>query len=149
MPPEPDRFRILHDPDHLVGNHYMEVLPGRYGGQCWNAGSAYVDEEVFGYLEGVIGVHEPAFDHFAFTEIPRATWEAILADLTALAAELEAATRVDDLRGRVYYLFTNSEARFADQFPASARGLSALTRELVAWCRDQLRTHDHLTVLGM
>ena len=45
-----DPFRLIRDPAELSGSQFFELLPGAYNGQCWNAGSVYVEEEVFGYL---------------------------------------------------------------------------------------------------
>ena len=97
----------------------------------------------------MIEAHEPTFDHYAFTDVPRAAWRPIVAEFVALASALDAATSVDDVRERVRFVFISSEDRFAADLVPNARALASLVRELVPWIEDQLTRHDTIAILGI
>lgn len=144
-----DDIRLIRDPKELSGTLYIEVLPGKYAGRCWNHGSLFVPEEVFGCLEQLIERRETRYDHWAFTEIARETWELLIPDFVALANALENASGIDDIRGQLRFIFRASESRFATNFRGNADRLAALIRELVAWINDQLSRHDMIAILGI
>lgn len=144
-----DAIRLIRDKGELQGTGYFELLPGEYKGQCWNGGSVFVAEEVFGLIEPVIERHERRFDHYSFVGIRRPAWERITADLERLAERADAATRVGDLGGEVRFLFAETEAEFAREFRANADALARLAREVVSWVREQLREHECVSVLGV
>jgi len=72
---------MITDKSQLTGTCYMEVLPGPYAGECWGSHSVFFREETFSQIEAVIRAHVSEYDHWAFTEIPAATWRVIFADL--------------------------------------------------------------------
>lgn len=144
-----DPIRLIRDKSELQGTCYIEVLPGEYKGQCWNDGSLFLAEDVFGLVEPVIKRHEPRFDHYSFVAIRRPAWERITADLVRLADRAESATGIGDLRGEVGFIFRPTEAEFAQDFRANADSLARLARELAGWVREQLREHECVSVLGM
>jgi hypothetical protein len=133
----------------VSGSLNFELLPGVYGGQCWNDDSAYIQEEVFVYLERVIKRHVPSFHHYAFTDVPRLLWVPLLQDLAQLALRLDTATKPADVRSELGFNFTTSRARRKEDFAANARALAAMIRELVAWVNEQLMTHDGVAILGI
>lgn len=47
---EGDGLKILHSRNELEGTCYIELLPGKYCGTCWNEGSLFFTEEDFGYF---------------------------------------------------------------------------------------------------
>jgi hypothetical protein len=144
-----DPIRLIRDKAELQGTCYIELLPGEYKGQCWNDGSVFLAEDVFGLVEPIIERHEPRFDHYSFVGIRRPAWERITADLERLAERAESAAGVGDLRGEVRFLFIPTEAEFARDFRANAEALAHLARELGGWVREQLREHECVSVLGM
>ena len=144
-----DAIRLIHDKAELQGTCYIELLPGKYNGQCWNDGSLFIEEEVFELIEPIFERHEPQFDHYSFVCIQEPAWERIIAGLERLAERAEKATDVSDLRGDVGFLFRSTEAEFVRDFRANAGALARLSRELAAWLRQQLRDHECVSVLGM
>lgn len=140
---------LIRETSELQGTCYIELLPGEYKGQCWNDGSLFLAEDVFGLVEPIIARHEPRFDHYAFVTVRRPAWEGITADLERLAERAESATGVDNLRGEVGFVSAPTEAEFARDFRANADAIARLARELGGWVREQLRRHDCISVLGM
>jgi hypothetical protein len=144
-----DPIRLISDKAELRGTCYFEFLPGEYKQQCWNEGSVFLPEDVFGLIEPIIARHEPRFDHYSFVGIRRDTWEQIIADLERLAERAERASGVADLAGEVEFFFTTTEAEFASDFRANADALARLVRQLAGWVRVQLREYECVSVLGM
>jgi hypothetical protein len=140
---------ILRDPAALEGTAYIELVPGGYRDSCWNAGSVFFTEEVFGYFEHVIERHEPRYDHFAFVDVERATWSAILHDFADLARALRAAASVDEVAPLMQFYYMGTEQEFAASFRENADALAALLDELGLWLREQLSREDVVAVLGM
>ncbi|MFP4346456.1 MAG: hypothetical protein ACLFU8_17355 [Anaerolineales bacterium] len=143
------KIRLIRDKEQLEGTLYFEILPGEYKGRCWNEGSLFVDEEVFAYLEPIIEEHAPHFDHYAFVEIPPETWYLIIADLRDLRADLAEAESIEELRGRVGFIFAGSERDFADHFEENRDSLRELLGELIVWLEDALETHATISLLGI
>ena len=72
---------MISDKSQLSGTCYMEVLPGPYAGECWGPHSVFFREEAFSDIEAVIRARVSEYDHYAFTEIPAATWRQMFAEL--------------------------------------------------------------------
>lgn len=140
---------IFRDPAALEGTAYIELLPGGYRDSCWNAGSVFLTEEVFGYFEAIIERHEPRFDHFAFVDVERATWNAILDDLVHVARALRAAASIDEVPPLVGFFYLGTKQEFAASFRENADTLAALLDELGLWLREQLSREEVVAVLGM
>ncbi len=140
---------ILRDPALLDGTAYIELLPGGYRDSCWNAGSLFFTEEVFGYFEPIIERHEPRFDHFAFVDVERSTWNAILDDLAHVERALLAAASIDDVPPLVGFFYPGTKQEFAASFRDNADALAALLSELRLWLREQLSRVHIVAVLGM
>jgi hypothetical protein len=144
-----DPIRLIRDKAELQGTCYVELLPGQFRGECWNNGSVFLAEDVFGLVEPIIERYEPRFDHYAFVDIGRHVWQKITADMERLATRAETALTVDDLRGEVCFIFAPTEAEFARNFRANADALARLAREMAGWVQDQLRRHECVSILGM
>jgi hypothetical protein len=141
-------IRLIRNKDELVGTCYFEFVPGEYQGRCWNDGSVFLEEGVFGYLEPVIQRNEPRFDHYSFVGVRGHACDCIIADLRSLAEKAEAANRMGDLNGEIGLLF-GSEEEFAQDFRVNANALAGLARELAAWLSEQRSRHECVSILGM
>ncbi|HEY0152820.1 MAG TPA: hypothetical protein VGB92_12540 [Longimicrobium sp.] len=139
----------LRDPAALEGTAYIELLPGGYHDSCWNEGSVFLTEEVFGYFEPIIERHEPRFDHFAFVDVERSTWNAILDDMAGVARGLRAAASIDDVPPLVGFFYLGTKKEFAASFRDNADALATLLDELGVWLREQLSREEVVAVLGM
>jgi hypothetical protein len=144
-----DAIRLIRNKAQLEGTCYFELLPGEYNGVCWNDGSVFLAEDVFGLVEPIIARHEPRFDHYAFVGIPRPTWELIITDLERLAERAEAASAVSELRGEVGFVFITTEGEFARDFRTNADALARLAREIVGWVRETMQKYDCVSVIGI
>lgn len=144
-----DPIRLIRDKAELRGTCYFEFLPGEYKEQCWNDGSVFLAEDVFGLIEPIVARHEPRFDHYSFVNIRTDTWERIIADLERLAARVENASGIGEIAGEVGFIFTTMEAEFARDFRANAGALARLSRDLAGWVREQLRERECVSILGI
>jgi len=144
-----DPIRLIRHKAELQGTCYFELLPGRYRGQCWNDGSVFLAEDVFGLVEPIFTRHEPRFDHHSFVEITRLTWEKIIADFDRLAELAKTAKDIGELRGCVGFLFAPTEREFATDFRANAEALSRMAKELSSWLMEQLEWYKVVSVLGI
>jgi hypothetical protein len=133
----------------LRGTCYFEFLPGEYRNECWNEGSVFLAEEVFGLIEPIFARHEPNFDHFSFVGIQRPTWERIISDLEVLVNAARSSEDMANLRGAVGFTFTTSEKQSDRNFRVNADTLANMAEELIDWLREQLRQHECVSVLGM
>ncbi|MFO0805574.1 MAG: hypothetical protein U0791_20935 [Gemmataceae bacterium] len=144
-----DPIRLIRDKTELQGTCYFEFLPGPYRNKCWNDGSVYLAEDVFGLIESIIERHEPRFDHFSFVGIRRTAWRRIVIDLDQLAKAADNAKHVGDLRDKIGFIYEPSEAEFARDFRANSDSLAQLARALADWIWQQVQEHECITVLGI
>jgi hypothetical protein len=142
-------LRIIKDKSTLDGTAYVELLPGRYGGNCWNDGSVFFDEPTFGFFEKIIQKHVPEYDHYAFTEIAHGKWSAVSLRLKSFAAELSGVSSFRELPDDINFIFLDTEGEFVKDFPSNARLLAGVARELARWIDGTLKEHDAITVLGL
>jgi hypothetical protein len=142
-------IRLIQNLNELHGTCYFEILPGRYEGNCWNQNSVFMTEEVFGYLEPMFERNEPNFDHYAFIEIKREAWLLIIRDFCSLIEVLEQAQDIQELEGKIGFIFKDSMDRFANDFRSNAVDLIDVLRELSQWLENQLKSYDYLSVLGI
>jgi hypothetical protein len=105
---------------------------------------------VFCYFEPVFDRHQLEFDHYAFSVIRASTWQKILADLDTVAETARDATSVAEMqRVGVGFHRPGIVREFQEDFRSNAVALRNVAQELVSWVRDQLRTHENVSVLGM
>jgi hypothetical protein len=144
-----EEIRIITNKGELEGTCYMEVLPGPYREQCWNEGSLFFEEEVFSYLEPIIKRHVEAYDHYAFTEIKKEQWLAIVNDFDKLELQLISSKSVSDLQNQVGFIFKRGDERFLSNFDVNKVALSRLVSEFSKWIRGKTNEHDSITILGL
>jgi hypothetical protein len=144
-----EEIRIITNKGELEGTCYIEVLPGPYREQCWNEGSLFFEEEVFGYLEPIIQRHVETYDHYAFTEIKKEQWLAIINDFDKLELQLTSSKLVSDLQDQVGFIFKRGDERFSSNFDINKIALSKLISEFSKWIRAKTNEHDSITILGM
>jgi hypothetical protein len=142
-------IRLIKDKAELEGTAYFEILPGPYKDKCWNEGSIFIEEEIFGLIEPIIERHVPEFDHYSFIKIDRESWMLILNDLSELVVLLQAANTPNDLNGGIGFIFNSTKDRFVTDFARNKEALAALIIELVSWLKEQLNDHYIVTVLGL
>ncbi len=142
-------IQIIRDKSKLQSTAYIELLPGRYRDECWNEGSLFFEEEVFGYMELIITRHVPSYDHFAFTEISSASWAMIIHDFDSLALALDRGTSLEALSAEIAFFFRDSKLQFAENLQANSLALSGLLRDISVWITIKAKEQGCVTVLGM
>ena len=140
---------MITDQSQLSGTCYIEVLPGKYENQCWNPESVYFEEEHFGFIEPTIVRHCPEHDHYAFTNISRLKWQAIVADLERFANMIGDETRPSNIEGQVGLFFATTKQSFLRSDEENMAELRAMLIEFISWIRKMLDSHDTIAVLGM
>lgn len=140
---------MITDSKELEGTCYIEVLPGKYQGKCWNAESVFFTEEHFRFIERTIIRHYPKHDHYAFSDINKHVWNNILADLDGLYQSIDDSTRLSDIRNEVDLIFTSTEQSFLAAETENIQKLRQMLNSFVQWAREALHSHDSIAVLGM
>lgn len=76
-----DDIRIIKDLAEIEGTTYIELMGGPYARKCWNEGSLFFREDVFGLLEAAIARQIPQYGHDAFNGIGMPDWLRIVGEL--------------------------------------------------------------------
>ena len=143
------RVRAITDPSSLEGTAYVEVMAGPYTNRCWNDGSLFFEEEVFGYIEPTIERFEPTYDHYAFTQISMLDWEKIVKALADVRSRLEVETFRPDMLQQIGFLFTDSKERFTESMTANCVALGAMISQIETWTSENRLRHSCVTILGL
>ncbi len=144
-----ESIRVIRDISELEGTAYIELLPGSYNNKCWNEGSIFFEEEVFGCLEPIISRHVPSYDHYAFTEIAASKWTAIIKDFQMLEYALEPSTSLSELAETIGFAYFGAQECFADDFIGNKSALRHLLQEVVIWVTTEASRHGKITILGL
>ena len=142
-------IRAITDKSDLEGTAYVELLPGKYKDSCWNDGSLFFEEEVFGYFEPCVKKHVPDFDHYAFSEMDASQCALVASSLRDLAVLVQSVTTVAQLRDHVGFIFHGSEKRFENDLADNLSALARLAEELADWLVVQASSHEHVSILGL
>jgi hypothetical protein len=141
-------LHILKEKSDLEGTAYIELLPGKYTGKCWNKGSLFLDEAMFGFFEKIVERSLPEYDHYAFTEVSSTRWQPIIVRFKSLAEELSSAEASKDIPTDVHFYLKDTEQRFKKDFKLNTKLLEQVATELADWLEVTLRHHESVTILG-
>lgn len=64
-------FTIRRYKIELKGTGYYQISPGKYQGLHWQDGSVFVNEDVFGFIEGIICNYYPNYNPMGPNDIPK------------------------------------------------------------------------------
>ena len=142
-------LRVVRDKSELEGTVFIEVLPGRYRGKCWNDGSIFFDEETFGFFEPFIEREVPEYDHYAFTEVSRPRWIRVASSLRAFATELLVAAAAQSMPKGLRFVFSGTEVSFSQNLPGNTRALADAATGFAEWLERVLEEHDAVSILGI
>jgi hypothetical protein len=142
-------LRILKDTSNLEGTAYIELLPGKYKGQCWNRNSLFFDEATFGLFEKIVERNVPDYDHYAFTEVSGTRWQSIIARLKSLSVELGRAKTPADIPVDIHFYFKDTEQQFNKDIEVNLRLLMQISIELSNWLEATLKHNEEVTILGL
>jgi len=144
-----DRIDLIRDVSELDGTAYVELLPGKYQGECWGRRSVFLTEEAFGFFEKTVEKFVPAFDHYAFVEIDGSTWISILEEMAMARQNIAAARNVNELLPHVHFYYAQSRNEFDLHFSENQERLIQLFTEVATWVASQLQTEKSVSVLGL
>jgi hypothetical protein len=142
-------IKILRRKNELRGTCYIELLPGKYSGKCWNADSIFFDEEVFGLFEPAIGRHAQGYDHYAFNEVDKESWLGIITDLEGIQKLLEADVAPTELCQHLGFLFKDTKADFFANIDQNKKNTIQMIQEFVIWIKGNLVNNDPISILGI
>jgi hypothetical protein len=147
--PELVAIRLIHDKRELDGTAYVELLPGRFNGECWVEGSLFIAEDIFEYVEPILARHVPRYDHYEVTDVDSETWGRIVHDLTMASRLLESArsdAQLEDVLGLPKrHTRTGSDALLK----AKAAQISKLLNDLCSWLLNQTMVRDGVAIIGL
>jgi hypothetical protein len=140
-------FRFHVDRSACVGTQYFEIVPGPYRGAHWVKGGRFIDEYTFSLFEGIFEEHIPDYDHFAFVNVDRPQWTAILSDISGLRERLLQAdlNHVDLPYGSTLRI----QETLGLDVTNNRRCLAALLSALEDWLRETLIAHESISLLGL
>jgi hypothetical protein len=73
----------------------------------------------------------------------------ILERLNTLVNLLDENVTIELLKEHVYFVFGSSEEEFRQDFDNNVQRLRELIIEFVTWIKEQLKTQDYVSVLGI
>ncbi|CAB3755439.1 hypothetical protein [Burkholderia paludis] len=144
-----DDIRIIRDLAALHGTAYIELMGGPYARKCWNEGSLFFEEEVFGLIEPAIARQIPDYDHAAFNGIGMPDWLRIVAELNDTRGMLGAAAQRTAALDRLGYVFRDSRRDFVARLDAGCTELADMIAGIDAWTSEIRTRHDQVTILGI
>lgn len=144
-----EAIRLLLEKSELRGTCYFELLPGKFRGEHWNDDSVFLTEFAFTLIEPIVLRHQPSFDHDAFEDVRRSTWERILVDLELLVQRAKVAGRIADLRPDIGFQSPTAEQLFADDFNRNVQLTISMIQDLLVWLRQQLKCQESIAILGL
>jgi hypothetical protein len=143
-----DQLKLITDVRLLKGTQYLEFLPGEYTKVCWNEHSAYLAEDDFNIIEGLIVSVAKDFDHFAFQ-----TWDSdlirqLIAELRAAAAQLVEAASPDNV---VNILLTKNARLITDpnELYSHRTTIAEMMCALSNWLENTCQSYDRISILGI
>ncbi|WP_068505814.1 hypothetical protein [Paenibacillus kribbensis] len=142
-------MKIIRNKEELEGTCYIEILPGRYLGQCWSDTSIFLTEELFGFIEKSVESEHSTYDHYAFNEIQKETWWSILGRLERVINLLEGQPKMNTLKEHIGFYFGYSENEFKKDYENNIEKLRELIKEFQTWIKEQLRSQDYISILGI
>ncbi|WP_291760129.1 hypothetical protein [Lysinibacillus sp. UBA5990] len=142
-------IEIIYDARTLEGSCYIEVLPDKYKGECWNTSSIFFTEENFVYIMPAFEKCYKKFDYYAFNEIDIETWKLIIWELEKMKQYLSDNPNPHSLKDVLGFLFVNSEEEFLENYDTNFKQLISMITEFQSWINEKSVSAKFISVLGM
>ncbi|MFE0507854.1 hypothetical protein ACWF7H_26330 [Peribacillus butanolivorans] len=142
-------IEIIYDVSTLEGSCYIEVLPDKNKGECWNTSSIFFTEENFGYIMPAFEKCYKKFDYFAFNEIDTDTWKMIIKELETMKQYLANNPSPQSLKDVLGFPFTYSEEEFMENYDTNIKQLISMITEFQSWIDEKSVSTKFISVLGM
>jgi len=130
-------IEIIYDARTLEGSCYIEVLPDKYKGECWNTSSIFFTEENFVYIMPAFEKCYKKFDYYAFNEIDIETWKLIIWELEKMKQYLSDNPNPHSLKDVLGFLFVNSEEEFLENYDTNFKQLISMITEFQSWINEK------------
>ncbi|WP_242222579.1 hypothetical protein [Bacillus cereus group sp. BfR-BA-01380] len=142
-------IEIIYDASTLEGSCYIEVLPDKYKGECWNTSSIFFTEENFGYIMPAFEKCYKKFDYFAFNEIDIATWKLLIMELEKMKQYLSEKPNPHSLKDVLGFPFAYSKEEFMENYDTNIKQLISMITEFQSWIKEKSVSTKFISVLGM
>jgi len=142
-------IKLVREVSDLVGTCYFEFCLGKYQGIHWQDSSVFLEDEVFGFIKPGFARIMRNFNHYSVNELDIKKRSRILSELEALVVDLESARSIEELDGKLGFLFDSTKFRFQKDFALNCRNLVHTIRELIEWIQKSVETHEYIAVLGI
>ncbi|KKB73304.1 MULTISPECIES: hypothetical protein [Bacillus] len=142
-------IEIIYGTDALEGSCYIEILPDKYRGKCWNTSSIYFTGDNFGYMMPAFEKCYKPFDYFAFNEMDTDTWKLIMKELEVMKQNLINDPDPHSLKDVLGFPFVYSEEEFLENHQANIKQLISMISEFQTWIEEKSDSTQFISVLGM
>ncbi|MEE3952762.1 hypothetical protein [Peribacillus frigoritolerans] len=142
-------IEIIYDASTLEGSCYIEVLPDKYNGECWNTSSIFFTEDNFGYIMPAFEKCYKKFDYYAFNEIDIETWKLIIMELEEMKQYLSDNPNPQSLKDVLGFPFVYSEEEFMENYDTNLKQLISMITEFQWWINEKSALTKFISVLGM
>lgn len=135
------QLELITDTSRLEDTCYFEFLPGKYEGECWGQYSAFVAEEVFVIIEGLVRSVISGFDHYAFQEVNVSTVKQLVRILHDEAGKVEQAKSLTELAEILLLQDTALRVNPQDVYD-NRSGIARMMRGLGNWLEQTSETYN-------
>ncbi|SFI71647.1 MULTISPECIES: hypothetical protein [unclassified Bacillus (in: firmicutes)] len=142
-------IEIIYDASTLEGSCYIEILPDKYKGECWNTSSIFFTEENFGYIMPAFERCYEKFDYYAFNEIDTDNWKLINKELEKMKQFLVNNPNPHSLKDVLGFPFTYSEKEFMENYDTNIKQLFSMITEFQSWIEEKSVSTKFISVLGI
>ncbi|QTR49856.1 hypothetical protein [Candidatus Thiothrix anitrata] len=144
-----EKIAIIRDKSELDSTAYVEIISGKYQGKHWQNGSLFFDEETFGYIEPIFRRNISGYDHYNMNDGSKTEWLKIILELQELNDILSASTNFSDCLDSIGFIFKSTKVQFQENHIEAKEQLIKLNNELITWAKEELKTHEHIAILGL
>jgi hypothetical protein len=145
-----DAIELLTRAAELEGTAYLELQAGPFTGDHWKDGSAFIREQVFGYVEPVFVRHLPGLNPYGPSHIGSSTCRQIVTDLRTLGHNAQLAKSIAELReAGVGFSESGLDAEFEVLFRANADAVAQLACNMADWIEDAVSRAESVSILGL
>ena len=144
-----EKIAIIRDKSELDSTAYVEIISGKYQGKHWQNGSLFFDEETFGYIEPIFRRNISEYDHYNMNDGSKSEWLKIILELKELNDILSSSTNFSDCLDSIGFIFKSTKVKFQENYIEAKEQLIKLNNELITWAKEELKTHEHIAILGL
>lgn len=142
-------IEIIYETSSLEGSCYIEILPDKYKGECWNTSSIFFTEENFGYIMPALEKCYNKFDYYAFNEIDIDTWSQINKELEIMKQFLVSNPNPNSIKDVVGFRYDYIEKELIENYDTNIKQLIIMITEFQSWIEQKILSTKFISVLGI